>query len=296
MSDGKAGHDNQSLGLAEALGRLVDSDIRTVSAQPLPAALGHWCSGRFPEAEGLPDPDLIIGAGHATHATLLAARRCRGGRAVVLMSPTLPIRCFDLCVAPIHDDVGGARVVQTQGALNRLRPRPLRAGGPGLILLGGPSRHFVWRDDTVLAGLCRILQADRPAHWTLATSRRTPAGLTARIEPLLPAAAELVPYTDTGPQWLKSTLEDASRVWVSEDSVSMVYEALTRGAPTGLIGLDRARRSRVASEIDRLVAQGWIGRLGPDGDPPALKPPPSVLDEAGRCATLILQRWPELRR
>lgn len=296
VSDGKAGHDNQSLGLAEALGRLVATEVQSVPAQRLGAAARRWLTRRFPEVEGLPDPHLIIGAGHGTHATLLAARRCRGGRAVVLMSPSLPPGCFDLCIAPAHDGAAGPRVVRTRGALNRVRPGTPPADGPGLILLGGPSRHFVWRDDPVLSQITALVDADRDSRWVVATSRRTPASLVARLEPLLRPGLDLIPHGQTGRDWLAARLATASRVWVSEDSISMIYEALTSGAPVGLIGLERGRPSRVSAEVDRLCAQGWLRRLAPGAAPIKPAPPPRPLDEASRCAELILQRWPELRR
>ncbi|MDX1512192.1 MAG: mitochondrial fission ELM1 family protein [Gammaproteobacteria bacterium] len=296
VSDGLAGHDNQSLGLAEALARRVPVDPHTLPARALGGALARWLSGRYPELDPLPGPDLIIGAGHGTHATMLAARRCRGGRAVVLMSPSLPVACFDLCIAPAHDGLRGPRVIVTRGALNRVRPRPPRTGGPGLVLLGGPSRHFLWRDDSVLEKTGAVLAAASDSEWIIATSRRTPAALAAKLESLTRAGVTLVRHESTGSGWLAEALARASRVWVTEDSVSMIYEALTSGAPVGLIGLDRAGTDGVCAEIDRLAAEGWVRRIADHGQAPGLEPPPEVLDEAGRCAGILLERWPELRR
>lgn len=296
VSDGKAGHDNQSLGLVEGLGRLVDTEIHTVPCVSAGTAARRWWSRRFPELAGLPDPHLIIGAGHGTHATLLAARRCRGGRGVVLMSPSLPLRCFDLCIVPAHDGVTGTRVITTIGALNRIRPRTPRDEGPGLVLLGGPSRHFVWRDQSVFDQITSLIDAERNRDWILATSRRTPASLVDRLQALERSGFELVPQARTDRDWLGARLAEAARVWVSEDSVSMIYEALTSGAPVGLLALERGHPSRVAAEIDRLCTQGWLARLTPGAAPPQPARPPRPLDEASRCAELILRRWPEFRR
>ncbi|MDQ2694705.1 MAG: mitochondrial fission ELM1 family protein, partial [Pseudomonadota bacterium] len=104
FSDGRPGHDNQSLGLAEALARLMPVQVFTLAPLPPLPALAGLLTGRAPAALRLPAPDLILGAGHRTHLSLLAARRSRGGRAVVLMSPSLPLRWFDLCLIPEHDD------------------------------------------------------------------------------------------------------------------------------------------------------------------------------------------------
>jgi mitochondrial fission protein ELM1 len=98
LSDGKAGHDSQSWGLAEALSRL--RPVETVTLYPLSAsgALAVLLLGQPPVAwQSLPPPDLLVGAGHCTHLSLLAARRVQGGKAVVLMRPSLPLGLFDLC-------------------------------------------------------------------------------------------------------------------------------------------------------------------------------------------------------
>ncbi|HEX9585473.1 MAG TPA: mitochondrial fission ELM1 family protein [Gammaproteobacteria bacterium] len=294
VSDGKPGHDNQSLGLAEALGRLVDTESLSVPAQRPGTAVRRWLTRRFPEVEGLPDPQLIIGAGHGTHATLLAARRCRGGRAIVLMSPSLPPNCFDLCLVPAHDDARGPSIMRTSGPLNRVRPGTPPADGPGLILLGGPSRHFVWHDDQLFLQLTAVVDADPDRQWIVATSRRTPASLLLRLKSMHRPGLEVMPHAKTGRDWLVARLAEAPRIWVSEDSISMIYEALTSGAAVGLIGLERGPPDRVSKEIDRLCVQGWVCRMTPGIKPPVPTPPPRILDEATRCAELILQRWPEL--
>jgi mitochondrial fission protein ELM1 len=101
ITDGKPGHEKQTLGLCQALlrqheGRCFDVDV---CRQPLL----NWLMGRFPAGRSLPPPDLIIGAGHHTHFAMLAARRAFGGRCVVLMRPSLPLAWFDLCLIPRHD-------------------------------------------------------------------------------------------------------------------------------------------------------------------------------------------------
>ncbi|NIO15096.1 MAG: hypothetical protein GTN86_07590, partial [Xanthomonadales bacterium] len=91
-------HDNQSLGLAEALAGEVRCDIHTLTPLGAIAALTALATGKLPALASCPDPDLVLGAGHATHLSMLAARRARGGRLVLMMSPTLPRRLFDLCL------------------------------------------------------------------------------------------------------------------------------------------------------------------------------------------------------
>ena len=177
FSDGKAGHDNQSRGLADALARL--RPVETITLDPLPAttALAALIGGRFARWREPPGPDLLLGAGHRTHLSLLAARRTRGGKAVVLMRPSLPPRLFDLCLIPHHDSPpAGPNVLATRGALNRIQPSSTLEPERGLLLVGGPSSHFDWNDAELHRQIAAILAADPTMRWTLTTSRRTPPG------------------------------------------------------------------------------------------------------------------------
>ncbi len=295
ISDGRPGHDNQSLGLAEALARQTRAELYTLAAMRPAAALVRWCLKRFPKPAITALPDLVIGAGHGTHLTLLAAKRAWGGRAVVLMRPSLPTKWFDLCLVPEHDaPPPDPRIVTTRGALTRIRPLPPRRSGRGLILLGGPSRHFSWPEKGVLSQIDAIIAASPDTLWTLSSSPRTPKDTIQRVRRLNRPMLEVIAFQDTSPDWLGEQLANAAWVWITEDSVSMVYEALTSGAAVGLIELGRARRSRIAEGLDRLANEAWVTRFSRWSAEQELSPPPSKLDEASRCAQLILERWPEL--
>ena len=292
VSDGKPGHINQSLGLAEALGRAAPTETRVIPALPTwrawLALLLKWVPGKL-----LPKPDLIIGAGHATHVTLLAARHACGGRAIVLMKPSLPRRGFDLCILPQHDGVAAdARTLVTEGALNRIRPAALsqsKCGDArhGLLLIGGASKHFDWDSDAIEVQIKSILARTPDTHWTLTTSRRTPANFLAQL-PSSPTLT-VVPHTATSPDWLPAQLARSGTVWVTPDSASMVFEALTAGADVGVFDLQVNPTSRVggaiahlavARRITRFVAWCTYGKLQPNLHP---------LAEADRCATWILE-------
>ena len=77
FSDGKAGHDNQSRGLTEALAGCGRSKSSHRNALTPIAALLALAGGRLTAWPDLPAPDLLVGAGHGTHLSLLAARRRR---------------------------------------------------------------------------------------------------------------------------------------------------------------------------------------------------------------------------
>ncbi|MEN8828960.1 MAG: ELM1/GtrOC1 family putative glycosyltransferase, partial [Lentimonas sp.] len=73
--DGKAGHEAQTKGLVNALGRRCAVQVHDIPGLNRLHALYLWMIRGFAPGQNLPSPDLIIGAGHRTHFSLLAARR-----------------------------------------------------------------------------------------------------------------------------------------------------------------------------------------------------------------------------
>jgi uncharacterized protein len=301
LSDGKPGHDNQSRGLIRALGRLTALEChelygRDAGRRALWPTLASW----FRPGQDLPDPALLIGAGHATHLPMLAARMARGGRAVVLMKPSLPLCWFDLCLIPEHDRPPlRDNVLLTQGVLNTVRASDCAKPGIGLILVGGPSSHHRWDGPALVRMVRAILDADPMVAWRIADSRRTPACTRdlLRAIPLSTGAAPncaFVPHEETGPEWPSTALAEAGTVWVTEDSVSMVYEALSAGAATGLLPVPRRRSSRPSRGVDALLASGQVTAFERWAEGAALPRLAVPLNEAERCARSILARWPEI--
>ena len=86
-------------------------------------------------------------------------------------------------------------------------------------------------------------------------------------------------------------LTRVSRVWVSEDSMSMTYEAITAGAAVGLLSVPRRRNSRVTRGVENLIAKGWVTSFAQwqSGEP--LSTAPLNLNEARRCADWICDRF-----
>lgn len=320
FNDGKAGHNSQSQGLVEALARLRAVEALTLEPLPVMTALSVWWDGCPPAWRNLPDPEVALGAGHRTHLSLLAARRMRGGRAVVLMQPSLPLFLFDLCLIPEHDaPPSRPNVLTTRGALNRIQPSAALEPSRGLLLIGGPSAHFAWDSQGLYEQIAAIVTADSTVHWTLTTSRRTPADFLERLPPLplasshegeralqrtpSPLAEEgwgrggerpplkIVPVTETGPDWLPAQLAGAGQVWVTADSVSMVYEALTAGATVGVLKVPGKHASRISRGLEQLAAEGWVTPFVDWSPGRLLRRPPQIFNEAERCAHWIIERW-----
>jgi len=222
---------------------------------------------------------------------LLAARRRFGGRSVYCMKPGLPSAWFDLCLVPQHDNARlGSHVEPTFGVLNDIQARGLPRDGSTLIMIGGPSRHHRWDDAQVLLQVNAIL-ARRTGMVLLTDSRRTPANMRIALASLAGHGVRYQPGAGAAPGGLVDALAVAAQAWVSADSVSMIFEALTAGVGVGLIAVPSRRRDRITHLTESLVTHGRATSFAgwQRGDP--LIPPDPPLDEAGRCADLLLARW-----
>ncbi len=276
ISDGKAGHESQSLGLAEAMARLRHAEIHTLQLD-----MKKWTYPRLKkaiaEAVNYPRPDYVLAAGHATHPAAILIARKYGARSISLMKPSLPVSWFDTCVCPEHDFIGKSlppNVITSKGALNRVRPAEGERSGK-LFLIGGPSKTHGY-DEAALIEQIRGLAQD--GGWQVADSRRTPRTFRAALRRDLPNLT-FFPHQETQPGWLAAKLSTAETVHVSEDSVSMIYEALTGGAKVGVLEMPRLHpHARVIRGLDTLKAEGLF----------APHSPPHRLAEADRCAALLL--------
>jgi len=292
ISDQKAGHENQSLGLVEALQRLTPVESRLVVIDPKKSAWKN-CRRvlRLAREEG--NPDLVIGAGHRTHCILLAMKWIRQLPAVLLMKPSIPVRCFDLCLIPEHDLRGrsiGSNVVSTCGVFNRVRYQPEKRNASGLLLVGGPCKEFGWDGEALKKSVVSIVTSRPSLEWTLTDSRRTPETFLSelRAEKL---NLNVLSHHETPAGWLPERLAAASTVWTTQDSVSMIYESLSSGASVGLLKMPPAGPpSRLNYGIERLVETKMVTPFGTTSLDAELPPPSRVLAETDRCANEILQR------
>lgn len=283
ISDGRPGHENQSVGLALALGARTGASHEVVRIDPKAGVLARM---RAAAAGGA--AELVIGAGHRTHLPLWWAARRLGARSVVVMKPSLPAGFFDLALVPRHDVRSGSldtpRRILTRGALNRVPEQLPAKEARGLVLLGGPSKHHGWDGPALEPMMARVIAAAPELAWTVADSRRTPEGFLRGL--VLPAGVARVPHQETGPGWLAEQLARAAVVWATEDSVSMVHEAATAGAATGVLPAPRLGGGRVVRAVDELVEAGFAARF-----PETPKVPHERLHEAARCAEFIVARW-----
>lgn len=274
ISDGKLGHINQSLGLLEALQRRIPN----ITWRKIPV-MSVWQAIRLAWQHHKQPPNLILSTGHRTHLTLLILSNIMRVPAIVLMKPSLPLNWFDLCIIPEHDlPPARSNIINSMGPLNKIQPAAKEAES-GVILVGGPSKHFDWQPEQLHTQLKTLIQQD-PRNWTIATSRRTPDATISLLRTL--ANVTLVLPSETETNWLPTILAKTEICWVSKDSMSMIYEALTAGCNVKLLDVPSRSENRITRGIQKLQLSGYLST----DSKPSLK-----LAEADRCAEIIQQRF-----
>lgn len=305
ISDGKRGHLSQTQGLAEALleRARTQQPNKEHSYHLVDVTQKSWLSKFFFKGKelDLPQPDLVLCAGHSTHFAALSLARSKKCLCMVCMKPSLPLSSFDLCIIPRHDlpqsENTKSNVFQTVGAINSIHPTTNVEKKETLILVGGPSKEFIWDAEFVLTQLTSVAR-----HTTnpivLTTSRRTPKTFADDVANACPSM-KVEPVETTGPTWVADHLASAKEVWVTQDSVSMVYEALSSGAPVAILELPRKNRdarrcSRVVRGLNMLIEDGSVCTFTEWAKTGNIPRTETVLNEAGRAADYILQRFPKL--
>lgn len=289
ISDGKAGHESQTLGLCCAIERLKEVECFEIECESAIKNIKNFLLNSFPLGNELPDPDLIIGAGHSAHLTMLSARHARGGKAVVLMKPSLPLSLFDLCIIPEHDQVKTKQnIIITKGAINPVQFNEKKSDESGLILLGGPSKHYHWDDKNILNQVKKIIKERTDINWIIADSPRTPIKTLSLISKL--ENIEILDYKNADSHKLRKYIFNSGDIWVSEDSVSMIYESLSSGAAVGLLNVKHKNKNRITDSINNLVIEKQLTSFSAWQKTNELSKPLIKFNEADRCAKLLLDK------
>lgn len=259
VTDGKAGMENQCIGLAQALG--LDPTVKRVRLRtpwrqlsPYLKLGSHFAAGPGGDRIEAPWPDLLIASGRSSIAPSLAARKQSGGRTftVQIQDPQISPSWFDLVVVPRHDRMRGPGVVATRGALHHVTPERLADAAarfaPRLahlphprvaVLVGGDNGVYrlgsaIMEDVAAkLAGLARR----HGAGLMVTPSRRTGAENEEILRRHLEGVAAVV-WDGRGENPYFGYLGLADHVVVTCDSVSMVSEAASTGKPVHVIDLE----------------------------------------------------------
>lgn len=297
FKDGKPGHESQVDGLINSLEKQVNTTVHVcMISLGLFSFLKKNIFGKKCELPwiDLPKPDLVIGAGHKTHFWMILARWCFRCKVVVLMKPSIPKIFFDLLLIPRHDLSESksidSKIFPTDGVINKFQYTSDTLFDRGIVLVGGPSKHFKW-DESFILNHIELLSIKNPRiQWEVTSSRRTPRSMLLKLKDIGHRNLKFTSWANTDPDWIETRLKIASRVWVTQDSTSMIYEALSSGAEVGVIPLipyNKANRISLCTQnlIDnRIVRTNEILELNSVNRS-------KYLNEADRCADEIAKRF-----
>lgn len=306
LTVGVPGMDNQSIGLAQALGLdVVQKRLEPVAPwKHLPPQL--WLAplrflGPGSDAIEPPWPDVVIGTGRLTVAVALAIKRASGGRTfnIRIQDPHTAYGEFDVIVTPQHDRCNRPNVIPTLGGLHTITPARIHEAGARFaekfahlprprvaVLVGGTNKCYRLTPEIgrALGEQLAALSASTGAGILLTPSRRTGAEVEAALRDALAHTPAYI-WDGTGENPYLAYLALADYIVVTADSVNMVSEACTTGKPVFVVELEGGNRKfRLFHEAMRAggYTRPFTGKLESWHYP--------ALDDVGRVAQEIRNR------
>lgn len=266
IDEGSPGHLVQSRGLAREMAAQsgaalaeypVRLSLRGVFRPLLRSACGLARRGlperllrfayRLPEAPPPAAEAIVVSGGRGFCYAVSLARRS-GAKLIYCGDPApLPARWCDVVVSPQplpgHPGALGSGMLLTEISLQRiagqgdaLRQRFAQSGGSLLaaLLIGGDSRshRYTAADWQALIDAVNHL-GGQGWRWLLSTSRRTPPAVEARLRAGIRAdyLLQAVWWHAAPARVLPAFLDAATLVLVTQDSLSMLSEAVAAGKP-----------------------------------------------------------------
>lgn len=309
--DGRPGHEKQTRAVLQTLADITNTTVvdQTVAGSQL-TYCKNWLTYLMPflqnhKTVNVQKPcDLIIGSGSQTHLPMLIQKRTqlkkhgRQVRVVTCMSPEpFLLSRFDLCCIPVHDDVAAHdNVFFTLGPPSPVISQNKHNPDRGLILVGGLDRKsHKWNSRAVVEQIKTIIEENSTMKWVVSSSPRTPEDTCQKLEQMASDLKHVgfFRYEKTPAGWVEEQYALHGVVWVTADSISMVYEALNAGCSVGVLPVEWLKaENKFQKSLDILLERKMIVEFS-QWQNSAKMPDPSLepLNEAVRCAREILQRW-----
>lgn len=249
LTDGKAGHENQSKAFARALGceaELLPVAFRSKVHKTLSYLfdrLGLRTLSLFRPFDVPGSADVVIGTGSGTfYAAKSLARRLGAKCGVVLYPRGYDIASFDCVMAPSFDAPAKApNVVEIPANLvasdeafyekgvaafrERYSPSDRKAVA---VIVGGPNKCSSMSAEWMRSKLDEIFAANAGCEMWVTTSRRTPADVEAVVDSY-PWSYRLI-YSRDHFNPIPAFVKLADRLYVTAESTGMLSEACTFGS------------------------------------------------------------------
>lgn len=250
VSDGRTGHENLALGVAETLG--LKPEIKRVRTDGFWAALAPYgppppgSVGPNGTAFAPPWPSIVIGVGRCSMPYLTAIRKASGGASFVmaLQNPVISPKNFDLVWAPAHDRLEGDNVISTVTGPHRLSAQAVAAAGVEYsrqlagfpekkvaVLIGGPTPAYRFAEMEARLLCAQLDQLGQDIGFLITTSRRTPKEVSQVVQAWARGRKAKFWSGEEGPNPYLGYLGVADAIVVTSDSANMLGEAASTGKP-----------------------------------------------------------------
>lgn len=250
VSDGRAGHENLALGVAETLG--LKPEIKHVRTEGFWAALAPYgppppgSVGPNGTLAAPPWPSLVIGVGRCSMPYLTAIKKASGGATFVmaLQNPVVSPKNFDLVWAPAHDNLEGDNVISSITGPHRLSAQAIAAAGAEYsrnlagfpdkkvaVLIGGPTPAYRFGEMEARLLCAQLDQLGQDIGFLITTSRRTPKDVSDAFKAWARNRKAKFWSGEEGPNPYLGYLGVADAIVVTSDSANMLGEAASTGKP-----------------------------------------------------------------
>lgn len=224
-------------------------------------------------------PDIIVSAGAGLVPLNLCLARENLAKSAILMKPSFPFNLFryDLALVPAHDrgilPHGHFRI---QGALSGMDSEMLEASGKLLarsisnpekvrlgLFLGGETRNFRFSLAKVEELLAELERASEKlgGGYLVTTSRRTPASVSQFLRSQIGSYPRcqlcVIASEDPRPEVVPGMMALAEFLIVTEDSLSMISEALSSGKRVVLVKMSSSGLAKKHYRFHENLAREW---------------------------------------
>jgi len=260
LNDGKSGHFNQTKALAYALSQIQQTNTQTINIRIkkiakyilrglLNSKIGQGILSNpnslkflklFYDIDGdIPPCDTIISSGKDTSLLNAWLGLAYGCQTIYIGNPKkLNHRLFDIIFSVL--DLG----FENQIVLEVAPTMPLEGDIDGfcqkyhldkeekyyLLLIGGDGAGYHYSEDEYENLVEFVNHAPQDIKWLVTTSRRTPKEIEKRLKQKMNTAS-FIDYHTNPQKVVAGFLQLASAVFVTEESASMVNEAVSFGKP-----------------------------------------------------------------
>lgn len=302
--DGRPGHEKQTQGILDSLSKRIPILTTEFKIEPKTMfdEVRDWLWYFFCPQQSLDKQeqefDLLIGTGSRTHIPMLTLKKKYDIPVITAMSPSpILLNRFDLCFVPVHDGLSDStNVFQTIGPPNVSTAEGRHDPDKGLVLIGGiDEKSHYWNNVTLHEQLLNLFNDSTIRQWTVTSSPRTPKQTCEMVEVLAGNYSNVCffPFERTEKGWVEQQYSLNKYIWVTADSMSMVYEALSAGCRVGLLPVQwKKKKSKFRRSEDFLIDEGYVIAFDAWINGKEIRwPSKGRLNEADRCAQQIIKRF-----